>query len=61
VVAAEVHDCEFPEVGLADVGRAWRCRVCGFRWELRGGTLFAWDDGQSEPQEREWFRWERIA
>jgi hypothetical protein len=61
VVAAEVHDCDYPEVELADVGRVWRCRVCGFRWELQGGTIFAWRDGHPNPEEREWFRWDRVT
>jgi hypothetical protein len=61
MVAAEVHDCEFPAVKQGDVGRIWRCRECGVRWELFGGTIFAWSDGQPTPQEREWLRWDRVV
>jgi hypothetical protein len=61
MVAAEVHECRFPASKLADVGRLWRCRECDLRWELRGGTIFAWSDGKPEPEEREWLRWERVG
>jgi hypothetical protein len=60
MAAAEVHNCAFPVVTIEDVGRDWRCRKCGQRWELRGGTIFAWHDGEPEPEEREWLRWYEI-
>jgi hypothetical protein len=61
VAAAELHECDFPEGTLAEIGRKWRCRGCGSRWELQGGTIFAWHSGESYPEEREWFQWQLIS